>query len=273
MNRTICLRELADVRGLTLACAAVLFAFQWLAVWMAMLLQGEEFLRFFMSLPSWMQGLIPVEARTMATPPGMIAMAYVDPTVLLTLSVFAIARGSDIVSGRLDRGTMEMLLAQPIRRITLFGTHAGVTIAAAAVLAASCWLGTVVGLMFVGFDQPVSARPLLGSAVNLLTFTFFLAALTSLFSACQRYRSQTIAWVGGIFVVQLIQKVVSRAGELQWITYTTFFGAFEPATIATGPGDPLVLSLQYNGVFLAMGLACYVAAVAIFCRRDLPAPL
>ncbi|MFO0947626.1 MAG: ABC transporter permease subunit [Planctomycetota bacterium] len=36
-------------------------------------------------------------------------------------------RGSDAIAGEIDRGTMEVLLAQPIRRSTIIVTHAVVT--------------------------------------------------------------------------------------------------------------------------------------------------
>ena len=42
--------------------------------------------------------------------------------------MFAIARGSDVVSGELGRGTLEMLLAQPVSRLQVLYTQAAVTL-------------------------------------------------------------------------------------------------------------------------------------------------
>ena len=44
----------------------------------------------------------------------------VDPVVVLTATVWGVTRGSDAVSGQLERGTLEMILAQPVRRRALY---------------------------------------------------------------------------------------------------------------------------------------------------------
>ena len=48
---------------------------------------------------------------------------YVHPLVLFSAVIWAIMRGSDCVSGEIGRGTMEMLLAQPVRRTSLYTAH------------------------------------------------------------------------------------------------------------------------------------------------------
>src|SRR5439155_2485140 len=113
-----------------------------------------KFLKF--GLPEWIQRTAPLPVDALLTYRGMLSMAYVDPVVLFTLTVYAIARGSDAVSGQLDRGTMEMLLAQPIRRIELFVAHCGVTWGGAVVLTSAGWLGTSLGLRLVTLPESVS---------------------------------------------------------------------------------------------------------------------
>lgn len=275
LNRALWLRTLAEGRGIILGCAAVLLAFFWLSVWMLSMVQLVKLPKLLTEfLPSWMHGMVPIPMEDVGTYQGVLSLTYMDPVVLFTLTVFAIARGSDIVSGQLDRGTLEMLLAQPVRRMTLFASHAAVTVGGAGLLALASLLGTLIGLSLVRLPDPVSAKTFVPAAINLFALTFFLAGLTSVVSACQRYRWQTISWVGAFYIVQLIIKVVSRASpKLQWLAQWTFFGAFEPSVLATAKEDMLSLSLQYNGILLGMGLAAYALAALVFCRRDLPAPL
>ena len=64
---------------------------------------------------------MPVSFAQIATSAGRIAVAYDDPIVLLLVTVWAISRGSDAVSGELNRGTMEMVLAQPVTRLGVLG--------------------------------------------------------------------------------------------------------------------------------------------------------
>ncbi len=275
MNRALWLRALADARGIILGCAAILFAFHWISVWMVSdiklpgLIEGVK-----LYTPAWVQRTLPLPLEVLMQQQGFMSLVFVDPVVLFTLTVYAIARGSDAVSGQLDRGTMEMVLAQPVRRITLFVAHNVVTCAGAVLLAAAGWLGTCTGLRLVTLQESVSARAFLPGSLNVLAFTIFLALLTAFVSSFQRYRWQTISWVGGFFIVQLILKVVSRASpKLDWLVYTTFFGAYEPSVVAAQPNQALELSLRYDGFFFGMAAAAFVLGALIFCRRDLPAPL
>ena len=82
-------------------------------------------------LPAFVKKLMPVPIEVLASERGRLAFAYDHPLVALTMTVWAFARGSDAVSGELNRGTLEMVLAQPVRRTTVLLTHAAVTVAGA----------------------------------------------------------------------------------------------------------------------------------------------
>jgi ABC-2 type transport system permease protein len=275
MNRALWWRTLADARGITLGCAVILFGFHWVSVWMVSSIELPAFVTFLkFGTTEWMRRTLPLPIDMLLSYQGMLSLVFVDPVVLFTLTVYAIARGSDAVSGPLDRGTMEMLLAQPVRRFTVWVSHHAVTCAGAVALAAAGWLGTWVGLRLVTLPESVSAREFLSGSLNVLAFTVFLALLTGLVSSWHRYRWQTISWVGGFFIVQLIAKIVSRASpKVDWLVYTTFFGAYEPSAIAAQPDQAWALSLQYDGLLFGMAAVAFIVGGVIFCRRDLPAPL
>ena len=95
----------------------------------------------FSFMPELVEQLMPVSFSQVATSAGRIAVAYDDPIVLLLVTVWAISRGSDAVSGELNRGTMEMVLAQPVTRFGVLGTQAAVTLGGAALLAAAALVG------------------------------------------------------------------------------------------------------------------------------------
>jgi len=273
VNRALLRKSLLDARWLLVSAAALLFAFNWLFVWLVSLFELGALKTMLLLLPLEFQALpgIPIEA--VATEAGRIAMAYIDPVVIFTATIWGIARGSDAVSGEIGRGTMELLLAQPVRRLTVLAAQAAVTIAGAAALAGSCWLGTCVGLVTVGIEG-ASPRLFVPGALNLFALTVFLAGVTTLFSSWDSYRSRTIGLAGGLFMVSLIIKVVARmAPQLDWLVYFTFLGAYEPQVMIVRPDEAWALSLRYDGVLLGLGLLGYLGAAVIFCRRDLPAPL
>ncbi len=274
MNLTLWMMALRQAKGLALSCALLLFAFHWLFVWLASLIDLgwlSTFLKMGLKLP--LQGLFPIPPDQVGTPGGMISLAFVDPVVLFTLTVWAIARGSNAVSGPLDRGTLEMVLAQPVRRVAILGSHAGATLLGSALLATACWSGTAAGLTFIELDETVPALRYVPAALNLFAFMFFLTGFTAMVSSWDRYRWRTIGWVGAIYMVQLILKVVARMAQMDWLTWFTFFGPFEPSLLASPDANVLSLSLWYDGCFLVLGLGCYGIATLVFCRRDLPAPL
>lgn len=275
LNLALWEKSVREARGLLLAAGLLLFVFHGLFVWLSSLIDLGwlgSFLRF--GFAPALQSLLPVPVAEMATPQGMIAMGYVHPVVLFTTAAWAIARGSDAVSGELDRGTLELLLAQPVRRTSVLAVQGVVTSLGSVALAAACWVGTWTGVGLVRLNPPVDAWSFLPSAANVAALTIFLAGVTTLLSAGQRYRWQTIFWAGLFYVVQIIMDVVGRmAPQLSWLRYATCFGAFEPALLALRPETAWSISLRYNGILFGLGLASYLAAGIVLARRDLPAPL
>ncbi len=103
---------------------------------------------------------------------------------------------------------------------------------------------------------------------------FFLAGVSTVLSSADNHRWRTIGLVGGFYVVQLVFKVIGRLVErFSWLIYLTFGTACEPQALVIDADQAWALSLRYDGVLIGIGLACYVVAAAIFCHRDLPAPL
>lgn len=276
MNRALWSKAWVESRWMLLGCALLMFLFHWLFVWITKSIPMDAYQDILDSIPDhWLRMLGP-DVNNYRNQGGRIALGYIDPVVLFLSAVWGISRGSDAVSGEINRGTMEMLLAQPVRRLTVLAIPVAVMVAGAAVLAASSWLGTYVGLAVVDFgpNVKIDTGSYVPAAINLFALTFFTAAIATLASSWDRYRWRTIGLVGGIYVVQLVVKMISRVVEsLDWLMYATFLGAYQPQILATEPDQVWELSLRYNGVLLGLGLLAFALSALIFCRRDLPAPL
>src|SRR5205814_4243759 len=113
----------------------------------------------------------PVSLEQLLSYTGRIAVGYNEPIVVFGVCIFAISRGSDVVSGELGRGTLEMLLAQPVSRLQVLYTQAAVTLVCLAALCALTWLGTAAGMYttYVKEDLPPPALsiPLAGITIPL----------------------------------------------------------------------------------------------------------
>jgi len=274
MNRALWTKALLEARLLLLALALLLFAFNWIFVWISSMIELGAFGVFLQTLPPAFEKLSGVPFASVATSLGRISMAYVDPVVIFAATVWGIGRGSDAVSGEIGRGTMEMLLAQPVRRISVLATQAAVTVGGAALLALASWLGTCAGVASVTLDDRIAMTAFLPGVVNLFALMLFLAGFSTMISSWDSYRWRTIGLVGGFYVVELVLKVIARlVSKVEWLMQFTFLGAFEPQALIIDPEHAWDLSLKYDGVLVGLGLASYLVAAVFFCHRDLPAPL
>ncbi len=326
MNRMLIKKCLAESWLLHAACGSMLFVFCWTRVWIVCQFDLQKFQPLLEQFRMF-ERFIPVPLEQLLTYPGAIGMCFSEPVLILCILVWSIARGSDVVSGELSRGTLEMLLAQPIGRTRLMLTHSLVCIAGLASLCLMAWLGIYVGihsntivethttsaavqLPFLPIEIPIAMGPTIEQAVplssrvspslyapttfNLFALGFFVLCLSTLLSSLDRYRWRTIGLAIGIYVVQLLIMLLSKASPaFRWAENFTFFSCYQPDGIVnyaqkhptaawgllspagtqsaawTHVLGPLGLSL----LMIALGSVLLIASVVIFQRRDLPTPI
>ena len=274
-NTAIWRKTWGDQRGLLLALAALWSAFPWIYIWLSAQIQMSAFQDVLLrAIPQDWQKLSGVPFTEVATHAGRVALAFVDPVIVLGATVWGVTRGSDAVSGQLERGTMEMLLAQPVRRSAVFITQALATTAAAAllcgVLFAAVWTAIAAG-PWAGKVEPLRFVP---ATLNVLGLMICLAGIAACVSAADSYRWRTIGILGGFYVFSILAKLVGRLStSLSWVGYLSILNAYEPQRLVGSPAEAWRLLAGYDAALVGLGLAAYVAGGVIFARRDLPAPL
>ncbi|KAA5541481.1 ABC transporter permease [Roseiconus nitratireducens] len=247
------------------ACSLTLFAFAWVRVWVVSLLDMGQFQTILEQFRQF-EKLAPISFDALFTYQGRVGMTFDEPIVILCTVIWCISRGSDVVSGELGRGTMEMMLGQPISRGTLLWSHATVAVAGLALLCAMVWVGIAVGVSATTVDETVPPPsvevPLLGweiplqtgdpvkesfplservdvrafgaATFNLFAFGFFLLGLSTLLSSLDRYRWRTVGVVMAIYVVQLVMFGLGKATEvLHWLQPLSFFNCYRPQKLTT----------------------------------------
>lgn len=220
-------------------------------------------------------------------PLDLMTVGYAHPLVLTILCVWAVGRASSAIAGEIDRGTMELLLAQPLARWQVILAHFWIDLIVIPMVTLSLWMGTWLGVWLFGaidFHASPTARDMhlnplafAPALLNVAAFLFAVSGLTMWMSAAGRFRNQVL---GLAVLLMLVQFAVNVIGQLlpflAWLRPLTFFYYLTPQQlILTGQWTVAWGSLSVPGVAVlaVVGGIGYLLALATFCRRDLPAPL
>jgi ABC-2 type transport system permease protein len=288
MIRVLIAKSVRDAKILFLSLLVLLFAFPSLFLWASGKISLPAFTEFLTNAlpPSW-QRLWGVPIGQVATPAGRAALVFVHPVITSSAVVWAIARGSDSVSGEIGGGTMEMLLAQPVRRAAVFATQAVTTIAGSLLLAVAVWCGTAIGLTMAPLYESVATSLYIPPAVNLFGLMVCVGGISAFASSWDSYRWRTVGIVSGVYIVSAALAVLGNlAEEWNWINYLSFMSAYKPQTMVSLPNEAWSLVAQrpdgagaqigLGGLQLllfAIGLSFYALGGVVFCRREIPAPV
>jgi len=274
-NTAIWKKTWGDQAILGLAFAALWAAFPWIYLGLSAQIEMNAFQDVLLrAIPKDWQKLSGVPFAEVATHGGRVALAFVDPVVILAATVWGVTRGSDAVSGQLERGTLEMLLAQPVSRRAVYVTQALATTIGALCLCTVLYTAVYTAVRFGPWAGKVDPLLFLPAAVNVFGLMVCMGGLAAGVSACDSYRWRTIGILCGFYVFSLLTKLVGRLSEaFSGIGYLSVFNAYEPQRLVGGGWQAWQLLLQYDGVLIGVGLVGYLIGGIVFIRRDLPAPL
>lgn len=240
------------------------------------------------------QTLIGGESIDLRQSLDVLTIGYVHPLTQTIFCVWAIGRASSAIAGEIDRGTMELLLAQPIARYRVILSHLCVDLLTIPLLCLSLWGGNWLGIGLFGRIEPGASpaarqihldptrlSPALWNAGALI---FAVSGYTIWLSARGRNRGRVM---GTAVLITLLQFLVNVVGQL-WDAAAVLrpFSVFyyyqaqqiilqQRWTVDLAGVWHLSRPLEVNvlWVLFGVGIAGYGMALAAFCRRDLPAPL
>ena len=192
------------------------------------------------------------------TLPGALTLGLQHPLVIAFVGIFAIGSTVAAVAGEREGGTLEILLARPISRRTLYLTIAAACVTLVGIVMLALLGGQLIGVSIQGLTNQLNlglmplvflnglmlwsafaafGLPAIGLSISYLLFNYFLEILGSLWR------------------------------DVAWSQQYSLFHHFNPGKILTGQTDWL------DFVILAGAIAIPVAyALIVFPRRDLAAP-
>ncbi|MBP3959463.1 ABC transporter permease subunit [Gemmata sp. G18] len=239
-------------------------------------------------------------------PTEFLSIGMLHPVLLVLCVVWCVGRGAGAVAGELDRGTMELLMSQPVPRNRLLLAHFIVDCVVLPALCLAFFAGTQFGLATAGpfvpnyaaLDEipqlknfPRDTTPLevsgmgeIPGLVNTLALMFAISGMTLAMSAFGRSRWKVVGLAVLVLVVMFVGNTIGQLWEpAGFLRPFTFFYYYQPQRAMIADAWTIDLNKTWNlgssfsvpavGVLFAVGAAGYAIALRVFTRRDLPAPL
>jgi ABC-2 type transport system permease protein len=199
---------------------------------------------------------------------GSLALGTIHPIALILNSIFAVGFATAAIAGERQRGTLEVLLARPLSRRTVYVTLLAATLGFVAVALAATIVGAIVGSLIAGVSGELvfDRLPLLwldGFLVFGAIAAFGLAASVS-FDRLTPALGITVAVVVVMYVLEVLGTFWPDARGLQPYSLFHYYDAKGILEGVASAGE-----LMVPAVVLVAAVAW---ALVEFPRRDLAAP-
>jgi ABC-2 type transport system permease protein len=204
-----------------------------------------------------------------------VSISYVHPLTVALLCTWAIGRAAGALAGELDRGTLELLLSQPLARWQVIAAHGIVDLITISILCMVIWAGTWVGARWIAPDPQLEPGRFLPALASVAALLIAVSGSTLWLSACGRFRNRVLGLAVFLTLAQFLIHVIGQLwAPIGRLRLATLFYYYQP--------QPMILQADWYqqaavwqrlAVLLAVGLVGYVLALITFLRRDLPAPL
>jgi ABC-2 type transport system permease protein len=257
-------------RGGLIAWSLLLLIYGLFAVYMYPTVSGStmDYLGYIASLPEGLRaamGLGNLDPSAMTfTLDTFVSVEFLMfwPTVMAFYAVFA---GVNL-SREAERGTLDVLLSQPVSRTRVLLTKFGVMTLGVLIIAAASWGGIALGLPLIE-STPVNLG---GQALAILTGALMVLAIgayTLLFSAIFLEPRKALLAAGGLtaamYILNFIIPVLSPA--LSWLRNLSFFYHYNSVDIVRSGDLNWTAIAVYGGAFIV----ALAGAVIVFNRRNI----
>ena len=218
-------------------------------------------------------GAIPSElmnfgSGSLFTLPGAITLGVQHPLAIAMIAIFAVGGAATAVAGERARGTLEVLLARPISRLTLYWSILLALLVAVLIVLAAILGGMVTGAAIQGVSDELDLGQMPLVALNgfglWAAFTTFALAASVSFDRPGPAIGIALAY---LLVNYFLEILGSLWADAAWLQEYSLFHHFDPGAILTGDASTSDLAI----VFVA-ALVPIIYAVIVWPRRDLAAP-
>ncbi|MCK9487401.1 MAG: ABC transporter permease subunit [Dehalococcoidia bacterium] len=213
MNASLVRRSLVDLRwhiawyGVGLAIYAALMVLLYPTF--------EEFLRD-VEYPEGFLDFFGGAGANLSTPEGFITTEYfsIAPVIMI---IYAVVSGTGMLAGDEGRGTLEILLAQPISRFRLFASRVAALLLGAVLIGLVNTLGWLLSVPFVDVGDTLGLGDLVFATFAALPVVTFFGALAMLLGAIAPSRGTAAGILAALVIVTYLLASFSQTIEaLEW---------------------------------------------------------
>jgi ABC-2 type transport system permease protein len=199
---------------------------------------------------------------------GSIALGFIHPIMIILVSIFAVGFATSSIAGERQRGTLEVLLARPVSRRSVYATLAASVAGFIAITVAAFILGGAIGAAVAGVSDELAVERLPLLWLNgVLMFGSFAAIGLAASVSSDRLAPALGVTVGILVVMYFLDVLGSLWPDAKGLQPYSLFHYLQAKAILVGEAD------AFNFGLLAAVVAAGVAyALVVFPRRDLAAP-
>jgi ABC-2 type transport system permease protein len=222
-------------------------------------------LKFLDLLPPIMKSVLGGEMLHVGNTSALITIGYQHPLVLFLYMFFAVGVPTSLLTGEVQKGTMELILSRPTTKTQVYLCAGILTLTGMFALVFVMFLGTVVGTNVYDFGEPIPLDPFFRIAINggLLASTIGGIALLSAASFSRLYTALG-APVAYLVVNYFTHIIADYWPRMQFLKPVTLFKYVHSPKLPTG------WPLEDMSVLIVVLLVAAVAGGIIWQRRDLP---
>lgn len=211
-------------------------------------------------LPSIYQGMMG-EASDISSPEGFFGVEFFWWVPILLL-VLAAIHGTGAIAAEESAGSLDLLLAQPVKRWRVLTEKVAAIVVGIAVAAIGGWLGFLAIGPFVDID--LSPWRTLAATVSMLPLVYLFLGIALLAAAFFPSRSLAAATVIGLIVAGWFLNSLGASVDVldPWRVATPFHWYDGGGVLLNG------IDAVRSGAMLAIAVALFGAALVAFERRD-----
>ncbi len=241
------------------------FVWMYVAMWPSFSKQSEKFLELADAYPEAVLKAMNIDIVGMfSSLEGFIAGEHFSIIWPIIIIILTLSYASSAIAGEVDKGTIELLLAQPISRLKIFFAKylSGLVIIAAFVLLSNF---SVVPLSLL-HNVDLQIQNYLTISILGFLFAFAIYGVCIMLSSFASARGMPMAITGGLLIIMYALNVFSAFQEsVEKLKYLSFFHYYDFASAAISNQ----LEILNIVVFLVVGIITTLIGAVIFIKRDI----